>query len=133
MALHRSGGKTVAHHEQHGAWQGRDGGAIAQAPPEVWAEEVGAPVGRLAVHCDVRQTRCFEIGKQRGDVERGVDRITRRGVGRLEVEMRRSRQAVADTTQRYARWREAPQIDPARRWTIAAGGHRKERCISRDR
>ena len=93
---------------------------LRRAPPEVWAEKIGAPVGRLAVHRDVRQASRVQIGDQSGDVEGGVDRIARRRVRGLEVEMRRCGQAVAGAAQRHARGSEASQIVPACRRTMAA-------------
>ena len=90
-----------------------DADAIAQAPAEVGPQQIGATIGGRTVHRDVRQARLRRVPPQRSDIELGMHRIARRGVGRLEIEMRRGRQTVAGTAQRHARRREAPEVSPS--------------------
>ena len=99
-----------------------EGGPIwrTQAAAEVGTQQIGAAIGRLAVHGDIGETRCSEVGAQGGDIEFRMHRVTRGGVRGLKVEMRRCRQAIAGPPKCHARRGEAAQIDPVR-WRALLG------------
>ena len=67
-----------------------------QATAKVGTQQIGLAIGCLAMHGDIGETRCSQVGAQRGDIEFRMNRVTRSGVCGLKIEMRRCRQAIAD-------------------------------------
>src|SRR5579872_2966340 len=85
LALDSEGGKTIADDEQHGVWCPRQLRAIRleQLTAQIRSQQIATPIAHSAAYGDAGQACRNQVRLQCLNIQRGMDRVARRGMRRL--------------------------------------------------